>query len=57
MNNVSGLIYGGRDVLTEEALKSKFFTEMVKISIKNKLRKSLKKVKPKKELKMLWIFN
>ena len=30
MNNVAGLIYGGRDVFTEEALKSKFFTDMVK---------------------------
>lgn len=49
-NDVAGLIYGGRDVFTEEALKSKFFTGMVKNFYKKQIKEIAEENKTKKEI-------
>ena len=50
MNNIAGLIYGGRDVFTEEALKSRFFTEMVKNFYKKQIKEIAKENKTENEI-------
>ena len=50
INNIAGLIYGGSDVFTEEALKSKFFTEMVKNFYKKQIKEIAKENKTQNDI-------